>query len=149
LKKNADEPCVNLREQGGCSIYDIRPSVCRTWYCGWRLIPSLADHWRPDQSKLLIRFDGSDYTIQPTGISHISKLLTDEALELIGGMIASDISVSISIPTKPGFCSANATLNQYLGEAVEKRDLHQVRSKMRGIIFKARHANTDPIPTLE
>ncbi|WP_134798197.1 YkgJ family cysteine cluster protein [Shigella flexneri] len=34
----ADIPCQHLKHQGGCAIYDERPSVCRTWYCGWRIL---------------------------------------------------------------------------------------------------------------
>lgn len=37
----------------GCTIYETRPTVCRGFLCGWRLVPELGDAWRPDRSGIL------------------------------------------------------------------------------------------------
>jgi hypothetical protein len=34
----------------GCAIYETRPEVCREYYCGWRKLSMIPEHWRPDIS---------------------------------------------------------------------------------------------------
>jgi len=43
----------------GCAIYSARPTVCRDWYCAWRLSDTLDEAWRPDRSRFIaeILFD--------------------------------------------------------------------------------------------
>lgn len=36
VKKPQDVACSHLCEKG-CGIYETRPNVCRSWYCGWRI----------------------------------------------------------------------------------------------------------------
>ena len=38
---------------GGCAIYDVRPPVCRAFYCAWRTVDIFGDDWRPDKSGVL------------------------------------------------------------------------------------------------
>ena len=54
IAKPAGVACRHLMEGTGCAIHATRPDVCRTWMCGWRLIPGLSDEWRPDRSGILI-----------------------------------------------------------------------------------------------
>ena len=51
--KPAGTRCPHLGAQG-CSIYDHRPQVCRAFNCGWKQLPGLPDHLRPDLSGVLI-----------------------------------------------------------------------------------------------
>ncbi len=51
--KPAGTPCVHLRA-GGCGIHAVRPSICRTWFCGWRRVATMPDAARPDRSGLLV-----------------------------------------------------------------------------------------------
>lgn len=53
LKKPADVLCSNCVLNGGCSIYDTRPNVCRTWHCLWRRTVSLPEELRPDKSNVV------------------------------------------------------------------------------------------------
>jgi hypothetical protein len=39
----------------GCGIYETRYAICRTFLCGWLLLPALDESWRPDRSGILIR----------------------------------------------------------------------------------------------
>ena len=39
----------------GCGIYQTRYTICRTFICGWLLLPALDESWRPDRSGILIR----------------------------------------------------------------------------------------------
>ncbi len=54
LQKPAHQQCRNLVKGAGCAIYQWRPSTCRNWLCGWRLMPELEDAWRPDRSGVLL-----------------------------------------------------------------------------------------------
>ena len=38
---------------GGCTIYETRPEVCRSWYCGWRTVDIFSEAWRPDKSGVM------------------------------------------------------------------------------------------------
>jgi len=40
----------------GCGIYETRYDICRSFLCGWLLLPGLDESWRPDRSGILIRF---------------------------------------------------------------------------------------------
>lgn len=53
LKKPADTLCGNCVVNRGCSAYETRPNVCRTWHCLWRRTESLPEALRPDKSNAL------------------------------------------------------------------------------------------------
>jgi hypothetical protein len=53
IAKPAGTPCRHLT-RAGCAIYDTRPGTCRKWLCGWRLIASLPENWRPDLCGILV-----------------------------------------------------------------------------------------------
>jgi hypothetical protein len=54
VNKPKDKWCRHCRpEQGGCSIYNTRPPVCREYTCSW-LNGSLPDHWYPLRSMLVL-----------------------------------------------------------------------------------------------
>lgn len=51
--KSAGTPCGYL-SAGGCGIHDVRPRICRTWFCAWRRVANMPDEARPDLSGLLV-----------------------------------------------------------------------------------------------
>jgi hypothetical protein len=53
LSKKAGILCQHCTGQG-CGIYQTRPKLCQTFFCGWRVIPKLGDDWRPDKSGVMI-----------------------------------------------------------------------------------------------
>ncbi|HXH15614.1 MAG TPA: YkgJ family cysteine cluster protein [Sphingomonas sp.] len=53
FKKPAGTPCVNLCA-AGCGIHDVRPPICRTWFCAWRRVAAMPEGTRPDLSGLLV-----------------------------------------------------------------------------------------------
>ena len=53
LKKPAEVLCHNCVVNQGCSAYDTRPNVCRTWHCLWRRDAAMPDELRPDKSKVI------------------------------------------------------------------------------------------------
>ena len=62
---NIDEPEL-VKPQGmlcpnctgaGCSIYETRPQVCRSWNCAWKRIASMPPETRPDAMGVLFTVD--------------------------------------------------------------------------------------------
>ena len=53
FKKPAGTPCEHLCARG-CGIHDVRPHICRTWFCGWRRVAAMPEDARPDRSGLLV-----------------------------------------------------------------------------------------------
>jgi hypothetical protein len=47
LQKRAGATCRHCSK--GCEIYETRPSVCRTFFCGWRQLEIFGEDWRPDK----------------------------------------------------------------------------------------------------
>lgn len=52
LAKPELTPCTH--QQGGCSIYPVRPSACREFFCGWRALPFVGTHWYPPDSGMMV-----------------------------------------------------------------------------------------------
>lgn len=143
LKKIADVPCHHL-SQRGCGIYSERPNVCQNWYCGWRVLPLLDEEWRPDKSKILIKYSGNEFILQPLKAEHSKTLLKEPALTFLAELISAGFKVETSIPTRQGFCNAKMTINDKLQDAIEKKDIDLAKSTMKKVIFVSRHSNTLP-----
>jgi hypothetical protein len=57
IEKPQNVWCKQCKPGKGCSVYDTRPSDCRTFYCSWIFDLSLNDAWRPDRSKFVITYE--------------------------------------------------------------------------------------------
>lgn len=53
LIKPAQTLCPHVVVNRGCSIYETRPNVCRTWHCLWRRDAAMPDELRPDKSRMI------------------------------------------------------------------------------------------------
>ncbi|MBS1186354.1 MAG: hypothetical protein H6R04_372 [Burkholderiaceae bacterium] len=53
LKKPAETLCPHCIVNKGCSIYQQRANVCRTWHCLWRRDGAMPDELRPDRSGII------------------------------------------------------------------------------------------------
>lgn len=60
LQKPPGAVCRNC-QGGACAIYETRPQVCRTYYCGWRRLAMLGEDWRPDKSGVLIESGSAQF----------------------------------------------------------------------------------------
>ncbi|MFA1012856.1 MULTISPECIES: YkgJ family cysteine cluster protein [Pseudomonas syringae group] len=144
FKKPADIKCIHVKDKGGCSIYEKRPEVCRSWECGWLALSKLRNSLRPDKSNLLIRLEeGGSITLQPIG-NAIRYLTNTDALEVIATWINYDAQVAISVPTKTGHAYANHVLNQ----TINKHDIATealLKTKVIAAIISASSAQTDLI----
>ena len=130
LKKLADVLCENCILGGGCRIYDTRPSVCAAWYCAWRKLPHLTDHWRPDRCGILICFVGQGEGIPPEFPQLALKfdivdsprvLAWDPLIKFIGSEIANGQPVFLGIPTPVGYERRKVFLNYAMAHAVQAR----------------------------
>ncbi len=116
--------CQNLCAGGGCSIYETRYPICRTYHCGWRYLEFLGDNWRPDRSGVLLAFTPEDelpagYT---TGVSFIlagrpPSGLNRALYHYVAHLIAGDVHVMVAVPGPPGFLPSVMVLNNRLREA--------------------------------
>jgi hypothetical protein len=148
FKKPADQVCSNLLEKGGCKIYTQRPSVCQEWYCAWRFMAQLDESWRPDRSGIMLRSDENGIIFQPIRDPK-TVLITERAIELIGGGVAQGIPMSMSIATQKGFRSYGISLNEPLETAVQSRNLVTIQEKMVELIEFSEAQNTTLIPIIE
>lgn len=54
LQKAAGVACHHLMpDGGGCKIHDLRPQICRQFFCGWRFGFGTDNH-RPDKSGVVV-----------------------------------------------------------------------------------------------
>jgi hypothetical protein len=135
LDKTTGVMCRHCIEGGGCGIYDTRPTCCREWFCGWRVLGHLNDDWRPDKSGVLIAFVGEASlehdevpAAYPRNVMISVMILQPSAvawrriLEVLGGFVAAGVPAFLSIPGPPGFQPARIFVNEALKEPVARRD---------------------------
>lgn len=41
----------------GCKIYETRPATCRDFHCGYLLMATLPEHWKPSRSRLVLTWE--------------------------------------------------------------------------------------------
>lgn len=97
-------PCQHLGSRG-CSIYERRPTTCRTWHCLWRHIPNLPVAARPDLCGAILSIREDDAPKHPLRRIWIQMTVLDPdraALGLIDGILGllsqGDLPVWISRP---------------------------------------------------
>ena len=49
--------CSHCDKKRGCEIYDERPLVCRSFFCGWRRLADLDERWKPSHAKFLVNYE--------------------------------------------------------------------------------------------
>ena len=54
LSKPRNQWCPNCDVGKGCKIYDERPQSCRDFDCIYLLDGTLADHWKPSRSRMVL-----------------------------------------------------------------------------------------------
>jgi hypothetical protein len=116
LSGSACRHCIT----GGCSIYETRPPVCRSFYCAWRTVDIFSDEWRPDRSGVLAY-------VETEGISEHFDLSTGIGLMLVGHPlkivrqrwfqdfvvtgVTSSVPLFLSLPGPRGYQAATVSLN--------------------------------------
>jgi hypothetical protein len=55
LDKPSNQWCEHCRPgAGGCSIYQTRPKICRTYACGWLMSATVGPEWYPLLSHMIL-----------------------------------------------------------------------------------------------
>ena len=73
LRKQPGVPCQHL-VGGGCGIYQTRPTLCREYYCLWRLLVELPDMVRPDRCGVMFSLRTTPFQPGPFGTQVILGL---------------------------------------------------------------------------
>lgn len=100
--KRSDETCKHACDSG-CSIYARRPSVCATYYCGWRMgVPGSADSDRPDMSGVIFTLSKASSPGNPVWQSRVLAYTpgSADAIRRVGGALDA-LGVGLYIQTLP------------------------------------------------
>lgn len=133
LRKAQGHRCVNLRPDGGCTIYATRPRTCRDFHCGYRRLDWVPDTLRPDLSRVLIglQFDGPPS--DPTRRLGVWFSLLDDAgpeaeglAETVAAAVAAGMPVWLHVPGPPGYTTAAARIDTVMREAARTGNLATV-----------------------
>ena len=93
----------------GCTAYSTRPGVCRTFYCAWRLLPEMGEHWRPDRARVYATLE--DITQSDLDTTAITLMLTGDAastvqapwfLDFVHARALAGAPMFLAIPGPPG-----------------------------------------------
>ncbi len=128
LDKPANQLCPHCVDGKGCTVYDIRPDVCRGFYCGWFFLPDLSPAWHPNASGVIIRseyFDEDTITILILRLS--AFLVSEDFAGMVGAWIEQGIGVEFERLGPPGHLPAKMRMNELLEEAVAARDLREMQ----------------------
>lgn len=113
----------------GCTIYPARPSPCRAFECGWRMLDIIPESLRPDRSGVLILEDqdapagyARDTAVKFVVTGDASALSNRDVLESIAGFVHGRAPVFLATVGPPGYFFAKALLNPHLETAVMQRD---------------------------
>lgn len=107
LSKKAGILCSHCTG-AGCGIYETRPSLCRGFHCGWRIIPKMGEDWRPDKSGVMIlivekdvpsQYDGANTGFNFVVIGGEKAVLRPGFSEYLSHLAACKIAVYLSANT--------------------------------------------------
>jgi len=108
IQKEAGVTCRHC--QGGCTIKDHWPPLCRDYFCGWRRLKIMDDNWRPDRSGVLTEVEqvGADV--------HLNLVLTENPLktvrqpwfvDFVAYCVRNGVQLSLGIPGPRGHQGAS------------------------------------------
>lgn len=137
LEKPRGVLCRHCKE-GGCAIYETRPAVCRSWFCGWRRLPQLDDSWRPDRSEILVSLSydgipekyGQKAGLEFTLIGSLQKICWEPLVRHVAVFVDMGVPVFLAVPAGVGQPSAKVLLNDGVGEALKSADLVKVADQL-------------------
>ena len=157
LGKEAGPYCRHCIPGKGCGIYETRFEICRTFLCGWRLVPELGDQWRPDRSGILIMTQETaklpeEYRAQGLGMNFVilggEKAISHPGFaEYVATLVSRRVAVYLSADTP------KTLINRYLEKLAAARDIAAVREMLLHIYrqhVKLRELNNlSPMPWIE
>ncbi len=128
LQKPANTMCNHCLEGRGCTVYDVRPDVCRGFYCGWFFLEELSPQWHPSESGVVIRSEHFDEDTITLLILRLSPfLVSEEFASIVGGWVAAGVGVEFERVGPVGHLPAKMRVNELLEDAVAARDLREMQ----------------------
>ncbi len=133
MRKASGAVCVNCTGRG-CAIYEARPSNCRGFFCGWRMLAQLDEGWRPDRSGVLVMPQNEnvpeDFALRE-GIEFMILGGEDAVrrpgfVQFLAMLVARRVPVFLAVPGPVGTVAARVFANKALLPPVEKGDLNAV-----------------------
>ena len=157
LDKPAGTLCKHCLPGKGCGIYETRFDICRTFLCGWRLVPQLGEEWRPDRSGVLMLSQDKDK--QPEehrdagpGMNFVilggeKAILRPGFAEYVSTLVARNVAVYLSADTP------KTLINKFLRERVAAKDKQGVIEMLLHIyrlhVEMRAEQNLSPMPWIE
>lgn len=105
LSKPPHTPCKHC-SLAGCDIYESRPSVCRNWFCFWRVMEGIPENARPDKIGVIISFETYDKPEHPFEKAYIIVRAIDNQDVFDDPTVRSMVEIIInegSLPVWTGF----------------------------------------------
>lgn len=151
LRKRPGIACTHCGAQG-CTIYETRFPICRSYYCGWHYLAALGPEWRPDLSGVLVSPRQGDVPpgYPEEGIEFLvlggEKAVRRRGFAAhIAEFVAKGIPVHIAVPGPPGYFAAHVFVNETLKRAVARRDHGAVTAALLRILKAAVHHDFVPM----
>jgi hypothetical protein len=146
LKKLPNVLCANYKD--GCTIFDRWPTICRTFFCGWRVTQTLGDEWRPDRSNVMIvlhepRPGGQDIDLNILG--KLSEEITLKLLNYVSDLMRAGFTVYAVVPGAPGHHANKLALNEQMAPAIAGRNLAHARAVLNEAIRICASKPTPPM----
>ena len=120
IQKISGATCRNCTA-AGCAIYESRPQVCRTYYCGWRRLDMIDADWRPDLCGVLVELDMDNIPPQYKANFGLILILVGNPLRTVREsrfidfvtrcVAANNVMLWLSLPGPHGKQSAQLPLN--------------------------------------
>jgi hypothetical protein len=117
LQKPAGATCRHCNK--GCDIYETRPGVCRTFFCGWRQLEIFGDDWRPDKCGVYaeLETDIPDHLVSSIGISltlianPLKTVRQPWFVDFVVTGIRGGVPLFLALPGPTGYKGAKVSLN--------------------------------------
>jgi len=127
LQKPANTLCPHCDRGAGCTVYEVRPDVCRGFYCGWFFVPELSPAWHPVESGVIIRAEQMEANTLTLLVLRLSPFLVSEDFAgMVGAWVEQGVGVEFERVGPPGHLPAKMRMNQLLEAAVAARDLREM-----------------------
>lgn len=129
IGKRAGARCEHCRVGAGCAIYNERPPVCRTFDCGWRLSPGMAESLRPDRCGVVFEaFQDEQFLSVAVDPARPLAWRDKGPKNAITGMVKRGYAVGINVPN----VGSKLYWPEGMGRVEAERRLQAVERRVRG-----------------
>lgn len=149
-QKDTNSACRHL-QGGGCAIYAARPSACRTFFCAWRQMAALDEHWRPDRSGVLAQQvtlgarPGLSLTLTAAPLKTARQ---DWFVAFVAQAVRDGLPLLLAVPGPRGHQSAKALLNTEAMRRAATGTREQARQVLRQLVKELLAKTPEKLPLL-